>query len=127
MTGERPVARLKAEVLRGKSPQREMLRFAAGPPPKVTGKVQRYDSFTVSAVRRKVHQHLIRNEAPTAGKIISNLTSDPDMALPKQPSVRTMRMLLNDIAFAFRKRKCNCPRLERDDINVWRRKYLRTI
>ncbi|KAL1478404.1 hypothetical protein MTO96_035039 [Rhipicephalus appendiculatus] len=49
------------------------------------------------------------------------------MGLPKQLSVRTMRRLLNDIGFSFRKRKRNCALLERDDIIVWRRKYLRTI
>ncbi|XP_037512329.1 uncharacterized protein LOC119389196 [Rhipicephalus sanguineus] len=48
------------------------------------------------------------------------------MGLPKQLSVRTMRRLLNDIGFAFRKRKPNCALLERDII-VRRRKYLRTI
>ncbi|XP_037508817.1 uncharacterized protein LOC119385461 [Rhipicephalus sanguineus] len=49
------------------------------------------------------------------------------MGLPKQLSVRTVRSLLNDIGFAFQKQKRNCALLERDDIIVWRRKYLRTI
>lgn len=128
---ERTVARLKADVLKGtlKSPKRERLRFAAKSPAKVTGKtrVQRYDSFTLSALRRKVHQYYIRNEVPTAEKILSEVIGDTDMGLPKQLSVRTMRRLLNDIGFAFRKRKRNCALLERDDIIVWRRKYLRTI
>ncbi|KAL1424121.1 hypothetical protein MTO96_003620 [Rhipicephalus appendiculatus] len=48
------------------------------------------------------------------------------MGLPKQLSVRTIRRLLNDIGFSFRKRKRNCALLERDII-VWRRKYLWTI
>ncbi|KAH9372228.1 hypothetical protein HPB48_003435 [Haemaphysalis longicornis] len=55
----------------------------------------------LAALRRKVHQYFIRNEAPTAEKILSDVTSDPDMVLPKL-SVRTMRRLLNDIGFAFR-------------------------
>lgn len=88
--------------------------------------MQRYDSFTLGALRRKVHQYFMRNEAPTAEKILSDVTSDPDMGLPKL-SVRTMRRLLNDIGFAFRKRKRNSALLEREDIIVWRRKYLRTI
>lgn len=127
---ERTVARLKKEVLRGtlKSPKRKRLRLANGTPPTVTGKtrMQRYDSFTLGALRRKVHQYFMRNEAPTAEKILSDVTSDPDMGLPKL-SVRTMRRLLNDIGFAFRKRKRNSALLEREDIIVWRRKYLRTI
>ncbi|XP_077535932.1 uncharacterized protein LOC144148233 [Haemaphysalis longicornis] len=127
---ERPVTRLKNEVLRGtlKSPKRKRLRLSTGKPPAVTGqtRVQRYDSFTLAALRRKVHQYLIRNEAPTAEKILNDMTSDPDMWLPKL-SFRTMRRLLNDIGFAFRKRKRNSALLERDDIIVWRRKYLRTL
>ncbi|XP_037505831.1 uncharacterized protein LOC119382183 [Rhipicephalus sanguineus] len=87
----------------------------------------RYDSFTLSALRRKVHQYYIRNKAPTAEKILSEVIGDTDMGLPKHLSVRTMRRLLNEIGFAFRKRKRNCALLERDDIIVWRRKYLRTI
>ncbi|KAH6940749.1 hypothetical protein HPB50_005921 [Hyalomma asiaticum] len=38
-----------------------------------------------------------------------------------------MCRLLNDVGFAFRKRKCNCVLLERDDIIVWRWKYTWTI
>ncbi|XP_077552503.1 uncharacterized protein LOC144166940 [Haemaphysalis longicornis] len=127
---ERTVARLKNEVFRGtlKPPKRKRLPLSTGKPPAVTGqtRVQRYDSFTLAALRRKVHQYSIRNEAPTAEKILSDVTSDPDMGLPKL-SVRTMRRLLNDIGFAFRKRKRNSALLEREDIIVWRRKYLRTL
>ncbi|XP_077550593.1 uncharacterized protein LOC144163716 [Haemaphysalis longicornis] len=127
---ERTVTRLKNEVLRGtlKSPKRKRLRLSTGKPPAVTGQTRahRYDSFTLAALRRKVHQYFIRNEAPTAEKILSDVTSDPDMGLPKL-SVRTMRRLPNDIGLAFLKRKRNSALLERDDIIVWRRKYLRTL
>ncbi|KAH6945255.1 hypothetical protein HPB50_007683 [Hyalomma asiaticum] len=90
---ERTVARLKADILKGtlKSPKRKRLRFAAQSPAKVTGKT--------SAA------YYIRNETPTAEKILSKVIGDTDMGLPKQPSVRTMRRLLNDIGFAFRKAK----------------------
>ncbi|XP_077536077.1 uncharacterized protein LOC144148415 [Haemaphysalis longicornis] len=126
---KRTVASLKNKVLRDtlKSPKRKRLRLSTEKPPAVTGqtRVQRYDSFTLSALRRRVHQYFNRNEAPTAEKILSDVTNDPDMGLPKL-SVTTMRRLLNDIGFAFRKRKRNSALLERDDIIVWRRKYLRT-
>ncbi|XP_077560620.1 uncharacterized protein LOC144175415 [Haemaphysalis longicornis] len=127
---ERMVAWLKNEVLRGtpKSPKRKRLSSSTGKPPAVTGKtrVQRYGSFALGALRRKVHQYFIRNEAPNEEKILSDVTSDPDMGLLKR-GVRTMRRLLNDIGFAFRKRKRNSALLEREDIIVWWRKYLRTI
>ncbi|KAG0425982.1 hypothetical protein HPB47_026884 [Ixodes persulcatus] len=48
------------------------------------------------------------------------------MGLPKL-SISTMRRLLKDIGFAFRKRKRYSALLEREDIIMWRRKYLRTI
>lgn len=42
-----------------------------------------------------------------AEKILSEVIGDTDMGLPKQLSVRTMCRLLNDIGFAFQKRKRN--------------------
>ncbi|CAN7949329.1 unnamed protein product [Ixodes pacificus] len=49
------------------------------------------------------------------------------MGLPKLAVGPPILKLANDIGFAFRKRKQNSALLEREDIIVWRRKYLRTI
>ncbi|KAH8009164.1 hypothetical protein HPB51_010954 [Rhipicephalus microplus] len=125
---ERSVFRIKLDVNSGtlKSPKR--LRLPAMDDRAKTGKtrLELHDSFSLAALRRKVHQYFLRNELPTAAKLAQDVTSDSDMNMPKM-SVRTMQRLLNDIGFSFRKRKRNCELLERDDIITWRRRYLRTI
>ncbi|KAH8027562.1 hypothetical protein HPB51_007112 [Rhipicephalus microplus] len=127
---ERSVFRIKLDVNSGtlKSPKRKRLRLPAMDDRAKTGKtrLELHDSFSLAALRRKVHQYFLRNELPTAAKLAQDVTSDSDMNMPKV-SVRTMQRLLNDIGFSFRKRKRNCELLERDDIITWRRRYLRTI
>ncbi|KAH7955267.1 hypothetical protein HPB51_013503 [Rhipicephalus microplus] len=100
-----------------KSPKRKRLRLPAMDDRAKTGKtrLELHDSFSLAALRRKVHQYFLRNELPTAAKLAQDVTSDSDMNIPKM-SVRTMQKLLNDIGFSFRKRKRNCELLERDDI-----------
>ncbi|KAH7934522.1 hypothetical protein HPB51_029111 [Rhipicephalus microplus] len=125
---ERSVFRIKLDVNSGtlKSPKRKRLRLPAMDDRAKTGKtrLELHDSFSLAALRRKVHQYFLRNELPTAAKLAQDVTSD--MNMPKM-SVRTMQRLLNNIGFSFRKRKRNCELLERDDIITWRRRYLRTI
>lgn len=125
---ERSVFRIKLDVNSGtlKSPKRKRLRLPAMDDRAKTGKtrLELHDSFSLAALRRKVHQYFLRNELPTAAKLAQDVTSDSDMNMPKM-SVRTMQRLLNDIGFSFRKRKRNCELLERDDI-ITRRRYLRT-
>lgn len=127
---ERSVFRIKLDVNSGtlKSPKRKRLRLPAMDDRAKTGKtrLELHDSFSLAALRRKVHQYFLRNELPTAAKLAQDVTSDSDMNMPKM-SVRTMQRLLNNIGFSFRKRKRNCELLERDDIITWRRRYLRTI
>ncbi|KAH8037159.1 hypothetical protein HPB51_008841 [Rhipicephalus microplus] len=127
---ERSVFRIKLDVKSGtlKSPKRKRLRLPAMDDRAKTGKtrLELHDSFSLAALRRKVHQYFLRNELPTAAKLAQDVTSDSDMNMPKM-SVRTMQRLLNDIGFSFRKQKRNCELLERDDIITWRRRYLRTI
>lgn len=127
---ERAVGCIKAESQRGplQSPKRRINKLSPRNDVKKTGKtrIQRYDTFSLGALRRKVHSYFLRNEVPTALKIRNNVTNDPDFKMPSV-SIRTLQRFLNDIGFAFRKRKQNSALLERDDIIVWRRKYLRTI
>lgn len=127
---ERSVYRIKLGINTGtlKSPKRKRLSLPVKNDRAKTGKtrLQHYDSFSLSALRRKVHQYFLRNEIPTAAKLAQDVASDSDMNMPKM-SVRTMQRLLNDIGFAFRKRKRNCGLLERNDIVMWRRQYLRTL
>ncbi|XP_049273670.1 uncharacterized protein LOC119399462 [Rhipicephalus sanguineus] len=127
---ERSVFRIKLDVNSGtlKSPKLKRLRLPAMNARAKTGRtrLELHDSFSLAALRRKVHQFFLRNEIPTAAKLVHDVTSDSDMNMPKM-SVRTMQRLLNDIGFSFRKRKRHCALLERNDVVMWRRQYLRTI
>ncbi|KAL1471210.1 hypothetical protein MTO96_040044 [Rhipicephalus appendiculatus] len=79
----RAVSRIKAEAIRGPllSPKRRRPVFKRGRSSKKTGRtrMQRYDSFTLGALRRQVHQYFMRNELPTSGKIAKYVSADPDM------------------------------------------------
>jgi hypothetical protein len=39
---------------------------------------EKYDDFTKSAIRAKVHEFFFRNELPTLNKIQASVNSDPD-------------------------------------------------
>lgn len=75
-------------------------------------RLELHDSFSLVALRRKVHQYFLRNEIPTAAKLAQDVTSDSDMNMPKM-SVRMMQRLLKDIGF--------------DNVVMWRRQHLGTI
>ncbi|KAL1439269.1 hypothetical protein MTO96_010300 [Rhipicephalus appendiculatus] len=90
----RAVSRIKAEAIRGPllSPKRRRPLFKRGRSSKKTGRtrMQRHDSFTLGALRRKVHQYFMRNELPTLVKIAKDVSADPDMQMPGV-SERTVR------------------------------------
>ncbi|KAG8175752.1 hypothetical protein JTE90_029237 [Oedothorax gibbosus] len=64
------------------------------------------------------------NEIPTALKVTNKVNEDPELP---NVSRRTINRLLHDLGFEFRKRNRQSILIEREDIQVWRRKYLRDI
>lgn len=97
--------------------------------PNAVGKktrMQKYDDFTLQGIRRKVHLFYRRNEIPTVKKILNELNNDPEI-LPTKISERTLCRILKDLGFSFKKRKRQSALIEREDIIIWRRKYLRDI
>jgi transposase len=87
-------------------------------------RLQKYDEFTLNAIRRKVHNFFFRNEIPTALKVMKTINADYN--LPNF-SVRTVQRILKDLGFIYAKRKRRSILIERDDILQWRRRYLRSI
>lgn len=87
-------------------------------------RLNRYDSFTLSCIRRKVHQFFARNEPPTLNKVLNTVNEDPD--LPNM-SKETLRRILHDIGFKYKKRGRNSMLIERNDLILWRIRYLRDI
>jgi len=117
------VFRLKTEFQKNGGP----LPTAGKHRPKAIGKRARvcvYDEFTLSAIRKKVHEFFFCNEIPTSEQLCNAVNAD-EMLPNFQP--RTMRNLMLDLGFQHAKRKSKNVLLERDDIVLWRRRYLRQI
>lgn len=91
---------------------------------KKSSRLVKYDDFTLSSIRRIVHKFYKRNEIPTAAKIMQVVNDDDDLP---NVSISTIRRLLKDLGFVFRKRNRSSMLIERDDIQTWRRRYLRQI
>lgn len=82
------------------------------------------DDFDKGVIRRKVHNFFLRNEIPTLNKVLQSLNADDD--LPKFTRSSLYR-LLRKLGFVYSNRTRKAALIERDDIVLWRRKYLREI
>ncbi|KAM7315596.1 uncharacterized protein ISCGN_005379 [Ixodes scapularis] len=123
----RTVVAIKKEAITNSG----LLRTPTGKRPKSVGTRRRlvqYDFFVLSALRSCVHGFFRRNETPTVTKIREALIEalkDDEVAVERSPS--TVYRLLHDIGFELQKRSRNSLLIEKDDILVWRAKYLRSI
>ena len=115
------VLQVKADYRNGKG--LETPRKHRGTERKVT-RLQKYDSFTQAAIRRKVHMLYREDDLPTLNKVVSIVNEDDD--LPTF-SKTTMRRLLLDIRFKYIKRKRESLLIDREDIVAWRHRYLHSI
>ncbi|KAH7931590.1 hypothetical protein HPB51_029806 [Rhipicephalus microplus] len=110
---ERSVFRIKLDVNSGtlKSPKRKRLRLPAMDDRAKTGKtrLELHDSFSLAALRRKVHQYFLRNELPTAAKLAQDVTS----ATWVHASVNHVTILLK-IALEFPKMRLAFPAAKRE-------------
>ena len=115
-------------VLRARVEQRETgeVTTPGKSRPKAKGKrsAAKYDDFTLSAVRRKVHAFFEQNEPPTLDKLKREI--DLDESLPDIPRSSLFR-ILKDLGFRYKKRGRNAMLIEKDDIISWRHRYLRNI
>ncbi|KAH8028095.1 hypothetical protein HPB51_013142 [Rhipicephalus microplus] len=110
---ERSVFRIKLDVNSGtlKSPKRKRLRLPAMDDRAKTGKtrLELHESFSLAALRRKVHQYFLRNELPTAAKLAQDVTS----ATWVHASVNHVTILLK-IALEFPKGRLAFPAAKRE-------------
>lgn len=84
----------------------------------VTDKI---DYFEKNAVRRKIHDIWFRRQIPTLDKILASIHEDPDLP---HFSRATLHRLLKDLNFVYSKRGRNNAMIEKDEIVIWRNKYL---
>ncbi|XP_061704644.1 uncharacterized protein LOC133515996 [Cydia pomonella] len=82
------------------------------------------DSFTQNALRRIVHEFFSRNEIPTLTKILNAVNSDTTLENYKRS---TLHKLLRHIGFKFIKRSRNSLMNDREDLQYWRRNYLKCV
>lgn len=98
-----------------KSPNKTKIR------PKISDKI---DDFDQNAVRRKVHDIWFQRQVPTIDKILASVNEDPD--LPNF-SRSTLHRLLKHLNFEYLKRGRNSAMIEKDEIVIWRNKYIEDI
>lgn len=86
--------------------------------------VQKLDEFDREAIRRKVHSFYLNSTLPTIDKILEAVNDDEDLPNFKRS---TFQKVMKDLNFKYEVRGRNSFLIEREDIVVWRRKYLRAI
>lgn len=82
------------------------------------------DSFALAAIRRLVHSFFMRNEPPTLDKV--KRAMDQDDSLPRVAR-STLHRILKKVGFRFKKRSRQSLLIEREDLILWRHRYLREI
>ncbi|KAH6925896.1 hypothetical protein HPB50_011811 [Hyalomma asiaticum] len=78
-------------------------------------------SFTLCALRSRVHNLFRRNEIPTVEKITTEFSERMELQSLRRC---TVRRLLAEIGFKHEKRSRNSLLIDRDDITDWRDRYL---
>lgn len=80
--------------------------------------------FDKSAIRRKIHSFYLKNELPTVDKVLRVVNDDTDLPNFSRSTFQRVLKLMN---FKYVSRKRNSFLIERTDIVLWRRDYLRRI
>jgi len=82
------------------------------------------DDFDKYAIRRKIHQFWFNRELPTLGKILTVINED--QSLPSFSRTSLYR-LIKSMEFEYVKRGRNSALLEKNEIILWRRRYIRDL
>lgn len=82
------------------------------------------DDFDKSAIRRKLHDLQLKNEAIKLKKVFKAINDDTKLPNLKKT---TMWRVLKDLNFEFMNTKNHSEIIERNDIIQWRKNYLKSI
>jgi transposase len=85
---------------------------------------EKIDDFDKNAIRQKVHSFWRNHELPTLEKIVQSVNEDESLPTLKRT---TMYHLLKELNFVYTKRQRNSILMEREDLILWRRRYLKSI
>ncbi|KAL4083710.1 hypothetical protein QTP88_029026 [Uroleucon formosanum] len=86
--------------------------------------IDKIDDFEKNAVRSKVHNFWFQRQIPTIDKILVSVNEDPDLPNFSRAS---LHRLLKDLNFEYSKRGRNSAMIEKDEIVIWRNKYLEQL
>jgi len=87
-------------------------------------RIAKLTPFQINAYRRHVHAFFFRNEPPTVKNLLPII--DADETLPDRGRT-TIYKTLRDLGFVFKKWNRSSILIERDDIKVWRCRFLRAM
>lgn len=82
------------------------------------------DDFDKNAIRQRINGFWFRREIPTFNKILKTVNGDPDLPNITRTS---FQRLLKDLEFEYTKRNRNSALTERENLVLWRRKYIKDI
>ncbi|XP_053995333.1 uncharacterized protein LOC128885358 [Hylaeus anthracinus] len=82
------------------------------------------DDLDKNAIRRKVHEFYLKNEIPTADKVLKVVNDDNDVPNVNRTILYKLLKILN---FQHARRGRSSMLFDREEIVVWRREYLRKI
>ncbi|XP_072377939.1 uncharacterized protein [Diabrotica undecimpunctata] len=86
--------------------------------------LHKIDDFDKTAIRRIVHQFFFRNEIPTIDKVLAAVNDDESLPNFKRS---TFHKFLKSLDFKYVRRGRNSALLEREEIILWRRNFLKSI
>ena len=85
---------------------------------------EKIDSFVKEAIRMKVHGFFRRRELPTVDRVLQAVNDDDQLPNFKRT---TFFKILKDLNFKYQKRSRKSILLENEELQCWRRNYLRKI
>jgi len=86
--------------------------------------LEKVDDFDKHAIRRKIHGFWLNGEVPTVAKMLIAINEDDTLPNLKRSS---FQKILKDLQFVYVKKSRNSALIERDDIIIWRGRYLDQI
>lgn len=87
-------------------------------------KIAVLDDFTLSAIRRKIHQFYFDGTLPTIVKVMTAINEDNSLPTMSKSSIYK---LMKQLKFTYIKRTRKSILLDRPDLQIWRQNYLLRI
>lgn len=94
------------------------------PPPDRKNNYEQIDDSNKIAIRKKIHAYWLRREIPTIQKVLWAIKKDSDLS---NITRSLFYQILKELNFKYSKSKQNRALIEREDLVLWRQKYISDI